>query len=77
MDGRGLHTQRFIAGKVAELQQAHLEEQEASLVAQVRAEKDVLLQGLDEQIWDLEAQLAAAAARTGRALGFHSPATPR
>ena len=37
-------TQRFIAGKVAELQ-AHLEEQEA-LVAQVRAEKDVLLQGL-------------------------------
>ena len=75
MDGRGLHTQRFIAGKVAELQ-AHLEEQEA-LVAQVRAEKDVLLQGLDEQIWDLEAQLAAAAARTGRALGFHSPATPR
>jgi hypothetical protein len=36
--------QRFIAGKVAELQ-AHLQEQEA-LVAQVRAEKDVLLQGL-------------------------------
>ena len=34
------------------------------LVAQVRAEKDVLLQGLDEQIWDLEAQLAAAAARS-------------